>query len=278
MAKLYRKSALERMASPEQLDKALKVTSPLSWLSLGGVTLIIVVTAIWSVVGRIPVTITTNGIIASPVNTNAVYTENAGIVDSVYVSVGDEIRPGDEVALLEVSDGSAYTIKSDQIGTASAVDILAGDTVGQGFPILYVSPEAASRQVVVCYVNVADVKKISRGMPAYVYLNSADSQRYGHMKARVINIDEYAASNKGMNYVLGEDNNLSSFFTSSGAVAAVTCELSLSEESASGYAWSNKKGKELNVTNGSLVSVKIIMQEISPIKMLFSESQAIWGD
>lgn len=266
------------MASPEQLDKALKITSPLSWLSLGGVTLIIVVTAIWSVVGRIPVTITTNGIIASPVNTNAVYTENAGTVDSVYVSVGDEIRPGDEVALVEVSDGSAYTIKSDQIGTASAVDILAGDTVGQGVPILYVSPEAVSRQVVVCYVNVTDVKKISRGMPAYVYLNSADSQRYGHMKARVINIDEYAASNKGMNYVLGEDNNLSSFFTSSGAVAAVTCELSLSEESASGYAWSNKKGKELNVTNGSLVSVKIIMQEISPIKMLFSESQAIWGD
>ena len=243
MAKLYRKSALERMASPEQLDKALKVTSPLSWLSLGGVTLIIVVTAIWSVVGRIPVTITTNGIIASPVNTNAVYTENAGTVDSVYVSVGDEIRPGDEVALLEVSDGSAYTIKSDQIGTASAVDILAGDTVGQGFPILYVSPEAASRQVVVCYVNVADVKKISRGMPAYVYLNSADSQRYGHMKARVINIDEYAASNKGMNYVLGEDNNLSSFFTSSGAVAAVTCELSLSEQTASAYACTNKMGK-----------------------------------
>lgn len=278
MAKLYRKSALERMASPEQLDKALKVTSPLSWLPLGGVTLIIVVTAIWSVMGRIPVTITTNGIIASPVNTNAVYTENAGTVDSVYVSVGDEIRPGDEVALVEASNGSAYTIKSDQIGTASVVDISAGDTVGQGVPVLYVSPEAASRQVVVCYVNVADVKKISRGMPAYVYLNSVDSQRYGHMKARVINIDEHAASNKGMNYVLGEDNNLSSFFTSSGAVAAVTCELSLSEESASGYAWSNKRGKELNVTNGSLVSVQIIMEEISPITMLFSESQAIWGD
>lgn len=278
MAKLYRKSALERMASPEQLDKAIKVTSPLSWLSLGGVTLIIVVTVIWSIVGRIPVTITTNGIIASPVNTNAVYTENAGTVDSVYVSVGDEIHPGDEVALVEVSDGSSYTIESDQIGTASVVDISAGDTVGQGVPILYVSPEVASRQVVVCYVNVADVKKISCGMPVYVYLNSADSQRYGHMKARVVNIDEYAASNKGMHYVLGEDNNLSSFFTSSGAVAAVTCELSLSEESASGYVWSNKRGKELNVTNGSLVSVKIIMEEISPITMLFSESQAIWGD
>lgn len=278
MAELYRKSALERIASPEQLDKALKVTSPLSWLSLIGVTLIIVATVIWSIVGRIPVTITTNGIIASPVNTNAVYTENAGIVDSVYASVGDEIHPEDEIALVKVNDGSTYTIKSDQAGTVSGIDVSAGDTVGQGTSILHVSPKAASRQVVVCYVNIGDVKKISRDMPAYVYLNSADNQRYGHMEARVINIDEYAISNKGMNHVLGEDNNLSSFFTSSGAVAAVTCELCLSEESVSGYFWSNEKGKELNVTNGSLVSVKVITEEIPPITKLFSKGSDIWGD
>lgn len=278
MTELYRKSALERIASPEQLDKALKVTSPLSWLSLIGVTLIIVVTVIWSIVGKIPVTITTNGIIAYPVNTNAVYTDNAGNIDSVYVSVGNEIYPEDEIALVKATDGSIYTIKSDQMGTVSGVDVSVGDTVGQGASILHVSPKAASQHVVVCYVNVTDVKKISCGMSAYVYLNTEDSQRYGHMKARVINIDKYAASNKGMNYVLGEDNNLSSFFTSSGAVAAVTCELCPSEESVSGYFWSNEKGKELNVTNGFLVTAKIITDEIPPITELCSKISDIWGD
>lgn len=278
MAELYRKSALEKISSPEQLDKALKVTSPLSWLSLIGVTLIVIAAAIWSIAGRIPVTVTTNGIIASPVNTNAVYTENAGAVVSVYVSAGDVIDLEDEIALVKANDGSTYTVRSDQAGIVSEVDVSVGDTVGQGTSILHISPRAASRQVAVCYVNMADVKKISCGMPAYVYLNSADSQRYGHMEARVINIDEYAASNKGMNYVLGEDNNLASSFTDSGAVAAVTCELCLSGDSVSGYFWSNEKGKELNVTNGSLVSAKIITEEIAPVTKLFPKIPDIWGD
>ena len=31
---LLRKAAIEKMASPEQLDMAMRVTSPLSWLAL----------------------------------------------------------------------------------------------------------------------------------------------------------------------------------------------------------------------------------------------------
>ena len=58
MAELYRKSALERISSPEQLDKALKVTSPMSWLALLALTVIVIVTLIWSIVGTIPVTVT----------------------------------------------------------------------------------------------------------------------------------------------------------------------------------------------------------------------------
>ena len=78
MADLYRKSSLERISSPEQLDKVLQVTSPMSWLALIGVTIIVVVTVIWSVVGTIPVTITTKGIISSPVGSNAVYIQDMG--------------------------------------------------------------------------------------------------------------------------------------------------------------------------------------------------------
>lgn len=277
-SKLYRKAALEKISSPEQLDKALKVTSPLSWISLIGVTLIVVVTVIWSIMGTIPVTVTTSGIIASPDNTNAVYTGNAGAVVSVSASVGEEIYMKDVIAEVRTNNGTTYTIESDQVGTVSRVDVAVGDTVSQGTAILHVAPKAKTEQVVVCYVKMADVKKISRGMSVYVYLNAADSQRYGHMEARVINIDEYATSNAGMNYVLGEDNNLASTFTKSGAVAAVTCELYPSKESESGYFWSNKKGRELQVTNGSLVSAKIITEEIAPITKLFTKLMDIWGD
>lgn len=89
MADLYRKSSLERMASPEQLDKVLRVTSPLSWLALLGITLIIIVTVVWSMIGTIPETITVKGIVSSVVGSNSVYTEDAGTVVSLRVRAGD---------------------------------------------------------------------------------------------------------------------------------------------------------------------------------------------
>ena len=79
MADLYRKSSLERISSPEQLDKVLKVTSPMSWLALIGITIIIAVTVVWSVMGTIPVTITTKGIISYTNREVKIYDEDDSI-------------------------------------------------------------------------------------------------------------------------------------------------------------------------------------------------------
>lgn len=279
MAELYRKSALERISSPEQLDKALTVTSPMSWIVLIAITLIMVVTIIWSIIGTIPVTVTTNGIVASPVSTNAVYTPESGTVTSVLVYPGSQLRAGDAVASYKTGNGDVKTIYSDQVGTVTEVLVKAGDTITQGNDILRVSPKSNSPQVIVCYVQLSDAKKIERGMQVSVSLSSAESQTYGHMLARVTNIDSYVSSTKGMSYVLGTDNNLAATFQKDGAaVVAVTCELYPDAESASGYYWSNDKGAQLDVTNGSLVSAKVIVEEVRPISKLFSKLKDIWGD
>lgn len=279
MAELYRKSALEKISSPEQLDKALTVTSPMSWLALIAVTLIIVVTVIWSIVGTIPVTVTSNGIVSSPVSTNAVYTTESGTVTSVLVYAGSPLHFGDPVLSYRTGNGDVKTIYSDQVGTVSNVTLKAGDTITQGNEILRLSPALSGNQVIVCYVTLGDAKKIERGMMVNVTLSSAESQTYGHMSARVINVDSYVSSADGMAYVLGKNNNLASTFQTNGAaVVAVTCELFPDETTASGYYWSNKKGAELEVTNGSLVSAKVIVEEVPPIDKLFSKIKELWGE
>jgi hypothetical protein len=65
MADLYRKSALERLSSPEQLDKAITVSAPSSWLALLGITALVVTVIIWSVFGKLPTTITATGIVTT---------------------------------------------------------------------------------------------------------------------------------------------------------------------------------------------------------------------
>ena len=157
--------------------------------------------------------------------------------------------------------------------------VKSGDTITQGNEIIRLSPKANSEQVIVCYVKLRDAKKIERGMQVSVSLSSADSQTYGHMLARVINIDSYVSSTKGMSYVLGTDNNLSAYFQKDGAaVVAVTCELYPDQNTVSGYYWSNEKGAQLDVTNGSLVSAKVVIEEVRPITKLFSKLKEIWGD
>lgn len=278
MADLYRKSSLERISSPEQLDKVLKVTSPMSWLALVGITVIVIVTVIWSVIGTIPVTITTKGIVSSPVGSNAVYTQEAGTVVSVRVRVGDELHLGDPVLTYKNASNEIITIYSDQVGTVANIVANNGDSMTPGNEVIRVSPFAQGAQIIVCYVPLAQAKKLERGMQVNISLDSLDSSSYGNMVARIINIDAYATSTDGMAGVIGANNNLASTFAQDGAVVAVACELYPDSNTSSGYYWSNEKGGEVTVTNGSLITAKIVTEEVAPITKLFSKLSELWGD
>lgn len=278
MAELYRKSIIEKLSSVERTDKTMEITSPVSWLALIGITLIVVVTVIWAFLGTIPITVSGKGIVASPTSTNAVFIDESGTIVSIVARKGMNIKAGDTVLTYKTSNEELHTLVSTQNGTVSDVLVNVGDGVKQGSETVRISPDVNSRQVIVSYINLAKSKKIERGMTVQVYLDSADSQTYGHMWARVINIDTHAASTTGMYNVLGSDNFLTSNIQNSGAVAAVTCELYPDKTTASGYAWTNAKGEELSVTNGSPINVKIIVDEVKPIEKMFSKIKEIWGD
>lgn len=278
MTDLYRKSSLERISSPEQLDKVLKVTSPMSWLALIGITIIVVVTVVWSIFGTIPVTITTSGIVSSPVGSNSVYTQEAGTVVSMRVRVGDELHLGDPVLTYKNAANEVMTIYSDQVGTVANLVVSNGDELTPGNEVIRVAPSAQGTQIVVCYVPLAQAKKLERGMQVNITLDSLDSSSYGYMVARIINIDAYATSTEGIAGVLGANNNLAGTFTQNGAVVAVACEFYPDSATSSGYYWSNEKGAGVTVTNGSLVTAKIVAEEVAPITKLFSKLSDLLGD
>ena len=152
------------------------------------------------------------------------------------------------------------------------------DEFTPGKDVIRVSPIAQDSQIVVCYVPLAKAKKLERGMQVNITLDSLDSNSYGNMVARIINIDAYATPKAGMSSVIGSDNNLESTFNKDGAVVAAACELYPSSDTVSGYYWSNAKGASVDVKNGSLVTAKIITDEVAPITKLFSKLRDIWGD
>src|SRR5262245_49849827 len=62
--RIYRKAALERLTSPEQLDRVLKVTNPRNWASLLAVYVVLGAVIIWGSVAELPVVVRGMGVVA----------------------------------------------------------------------------------------------------------------------------------------------------------------------------------------------------------------------
>lgn len=109
---VYRKVSMERISSPEQLDSLMRVTSPIGWLALAAVAMIIVSALIWGVWGSIPTTVNGNGIL---VKSGGVFDIVAGTNGQIYDL---RIRPGDAVAAGQVIARVNQSDLVSQIGTA----------------------------------------------------------------------------------------------------------------------------------------------------------------
>ena len=95
---IFRKVALERLSSPEQLDQLLQVTDPKGWLALGALGLLLLTSVAWGVFGSIPTESRGEGILLRRGGVTSVVAAENGQVEEILVAVGDVIEKGQVVA------------------------------------------------------------------------------------------------------------------------------------------------------------------------------------
>ena len=102
---IFRKAALERLSSPEQLDRLVTITSPKTWVALLMVGAILVAAIVWSIQGTLPTFVQGNGILISSGGrvANVQATAN-GIVTEMTVRIGDAVEIGQIVANISQTD------------------------------------------------------------------------------------------------------------------------------------------------------------------------------
>lgn len=262
MAEIFRKSSLEKLSSPEQLDRMIVITSPTLWLSLVGAAGIIIVVLLWAIFGRLPVEVDACGIYVNRDGVQTVYATNGGVISEILVADGAEVKQGDIIALL---DSGEITASAD--GIISNISVSQGSVLGPGSEVAKIRMGDASDRVVVCYIPIGFGKKIQQGMEVMVYPTTVNNDEYGHMKASVISVDDYITSTESMQKQLGDDQ-LVEFFLQNGPVVEVVCELERSEDTVSGYYWSSKKGASVAIDAGTMVDVSVVTEEKAPITML----------
>lgn len=91
---IFRKVALERMSSPEQLDQLLQVTTPKTWLALLSIIALLAGAVAWSYVGEITTRVTGQGVLIRSGGVRNVVPLGAGQVLDIGVKVGDTVKVG----------------------------------------------------------------------------------------------------------------------------------------------------------------------------------------
>ncbi len=92
---LFRKSALETLSSPEQLDQMMKVTRPRSWIALSAMALVLFGAILWSVFGSLPTSVGGSGIIIYEGGVYNIVANGSGTLSGLpNFRAGDKIKKG----------------------------------------------------------------------------------------------------------------------------------------------------------------------------------------
>ncbi|HYD78260.1 MAG TPA: NHLP bacteriocin system secretion protein [Paucimonas sp.] len=275
---LFRKSALERLSSPEQLDQMVRVADPFAWLALIAVWGILLAAVLWSVFGTIPSRISGQGILLREGVFNVASMRGGVVAEMTRLHPGDRIEKGQVIARVAQPASSDATRPARSGIAASAADIVSpysgrvvevmartGDSVAERSPIISLEPDKPL-EAIIYFSSQSEAKGIKPGMLAQLSPVTAKREEFGVLLGKVRAVSEFPVTPQGMMAVLNNEA-LVRMFSRDGPPVAVHVELLPDAASRSGYRWSSEAGAALPVTSGTLCTAAIILREQAPINL-----------
>jgi HlyD family secretion protein len=123
--RIFRKVALERLSSPEQLDQLVPLTSPIGWTAVVAIAAIVAAAIGWSIFGTLPTSVNGSGILVSrgghvfdamaPFPGTLIDVANIGMV----VKKGDRLASLDDTELRQNLKHAEEVVKEKQADLAS---------------------------------------------------------------------------------------------------------------------------------------------------------------
>lgn len=101
---IFRQESLEKLSSPERLDQLMQIVKPFDWLAIGTCGTLVLTAVIWSVVGRIPMTVDGRGIVTQPRQVLDFQSTVSGQLQSLNVKSGQCVAKDEILATVEPTE------------------------------------------------------------------------------------------------------------------------------------------------------------------------------
>lgn len=228
MAKqVFREQALERLSSPEQLDRLMSLTSPRLWITLAGAGVLLAVAILWACLGTIATTIEADGVLTRPGGVATARAVCSGTVEQILVSVGDRVRAGQELVRLRPptarSPAEWLPVASPCAGRVFNLAILEGDLVVEGDFVVAV--ENTDRPIAaVVFVPAKEGHRVPPNAESQITLGAARGGNTHPLLGRVAKVGRFPISHNALGRTLQSEDWATSM-TQYGPVLEVVVEL-----------------------------------------------------
>ena len=157
-------------------------------------------------------------------------------------------------------------IRSDYTGYASSNYYAPGDFIIAGDKLATIEPD--QREIVTVAMFPARLgKRIKVGSKAYISPTSVAKEKYGTIQGVVTDVTNYAVSTKAMENFFASDNLVKTLSKMDSPIA-VEISLVRDRSTKSGYKWTNGKGPDRKISEGTLVSANVIIKQQAPVELL----------
>ena len=304
---IFSREALTKLRSPERLDTMLKVTTPITWMALAGIVVLMFAVVMWSVFGSFTVKADGMGMIVDSGGVSNVTHSAAGQVKDIYVSKGTKVKKGERLASLYLSTQetdtmvSRYNINqaqndrevmnkaleydakanqkmdndnvySEYDGIVDEVIAHKGEVVQAGAPLFTVRrTEGGNNLTGVFYIPVDKGKRVQPGMTIQLAPNGVDTSQSGSLLGVVRSVSQYPISQAGVQQGMAGNQQVSQWLytKSQSALIEVKFDLVTDANSESGYLWTSTVGKHKPITAGSFCTGSIIIERTPPLQKVF---------
>lgn len=270
--RLFRKEALDRLSSPEELDQLMQITSPRSWLALLAIILLIVAGIAWGIWGSIAETTSGEGILIRG-GIDTISAPVSGRLDDIYIRLGDSVEQGQVIArVLPTNSDELVRVESNSNGRVIEVRVAAGNFVQIGEPLVNLEPTGDVVQDIeaILFLPATEGKKVRPGMKVQVIPTTVRAEETGVMLGWVRTVSEVPESQESLRRVLENDDLVTRFFEiTNNAPIQVRVDLVPARDSVSGYKWSSPEGAKVDIQSGTLFDATIILDEKPPIELIF---------
>lgn len=303
---LFSQAALDKLRTPERLDKMLPITTPVNWVSAAAIGVLLFSVLIWSIFGSFTEQADGMGLIMDSSGLVNVSHVIGGKVDVVYVETGSTVHKGDLIARMEkaseradtlmaqysmglaASDRDAvryayeYATKKYQAdisadvyskydGIVDEVMVEAGSVVAGGAPICSIRLNQNRKELSgIFYIPVEKGKRVQPGMTIQLAPNGVDVSETGSLIGVVRSVSQYPVSGQGVDLGLG-NQSLAQYIMKKKDTALMEVRFDLVRDPSSNdsYLWTSIVGEHPPITPGSFCTGSIIIERKPPIEKVF---------